>query len=72
MPDLSLKRVDAAIHAVTSWATGWTDRDRAIFLAGMKAAERVAGQAETEDGYVITGVGRDAIRTAIRGLKKEM
>ena len=63
MSDLTRKRMDAAIRRAHGWDV--TPDDRKVFLAGMKAAGRIAKQYRH-------GTPDIAIRAAIARLKREV
>ena len=68
MPDLTLKRMDAAIRRV--WQNPDAEvfeADRAIFIAGMKAAEKISQDA----GMDKDGDEAFAIRATVARLRKE-
>ena len=72
MPNLTLKRMDAAIRRANLRVTGLEidfgvgKIDRAIFIAGMRAAANVV---ENDSCYILA---ESAIRAAIHRLKKEI
>lgn len=82
MRDLTLKRMDAAIDREIDRIVRSTDANfgieygedmnRAIFLAGMQAAEKVLElHLLADDGWTATETQRKAIRATVRRLRKE-